>query len=87
MNYLPEHKENWRRRMSRGYRENEGPTVELSVLLKHRTDNAILIYDHASDMEHWIPLSQCPEIHHNPKTGEATIRITEWIARQKGLIK
>ena len=66
--------------------QDDRPTVELTVLIKHRTDKAILIHDFASDEDIWLPLSHVPEIHLNKQTGEATITITEWIARQKGLI-
>lgn len=63
--------------------------VELAVTFKAETTNAVLIYDHASEEEIWIPLSQVEEMHRPqgrfPKDG--TIVITDWIARQKGLVK
>lgn len=60
---------------------------EFAVTFKAETDAAILIYDHASEEEVWIPLSQVEEIHRNRKTGEGTIVISDWIARKTGLIK
>lgn len=61
---------------------------ELSVTFKMETDSAVKIFDHASQTEHWIPLSQVEEMHRPsgsfPKDG--TIVISDWIARKTGLI-
>lgn len=70
--------------------DNDGrPTVELAVIFTGvETANAYKIIDPASDTEHWIPFSQTIERHGQIKAaGEGTIVITEWIARQKGLVK
>lgn len=61
-------------------------TFELACIKKHETDNAVLIYDPASDEDVWIPLSQIEEMHFD-KTGQGTMVMSEWIARKKGLIK
>lgn len=61
--------------------------VELSVLFKTETDSAVLVHDFASEEDIWIPLSQVEEMHRDPKTQVGTIVITDWIARQKGLVK
>ena len=70
--------------MSRGSRSGH----ELAVTFKAETDNAVLIYDHATDTEHWIPLSQVEQMHRPagdfPKDG--TIIISDWIARKTGLL-
>ena len=58
---------------------------KFSVRIKAETTNAILIYDFASESEVWIPLSQVDEIH-RLKDGTATIVISDWIARVKGLV-
>lgn len=58
---------------------------EFSVRIQAETANAILIHDFASESDVWIPLSQVDEIHRQ-KDGTATIVITDWIARVKGLI-
>ena len=68
-------------------RENQ-PTFELACRFTGReTDNAIQIHDAASKEDIWIPISQVIESHFNKQTGYGTIIMTEWIARQKGLIK
>ena len=58
---------------------------EFSVRIQAETTNAILIYDFASESDVWIPLSQVDEIHRQ-KDGTATIVVSDWIARVKGLI-
>ena len=60
-------------------------TYEIACHIKHETDNAILIEDETMDEPIWIPLSQVEEIHRN-KDGLATVVMTDWIARVKGLI-
>ena len=60
-------------------------SFEFACTFKNETDNAVLVYDHASDEEIWIPLSQVEAMHRNQK-GEGTIVVTDWIARQKGLL-
>lgn len=63
-------------------------SYEIACTFLAETDNAVLIHDPASDEEIWIPLSQVEEMHHPkgdfPKDG--TIVMSEWIARQKGLL-
>lgn len=58
-------------------------SLELTGLVKHETDEALLFYDYDREEEIWFPLSQIEEIHRNPK-GEGSIVVTDWIARQKG---
>lgn len=65
-------------------RDND-KTFELACLRKAETYKAVLIVDFASGEEIWIPISQVSEMHFNSK-GEGTIVISEWIARQKGLL-
>lgn len=75
--------------MSRLMDDDGRPTVELAVIFTGvETGAAYKIVDPATDEEHWIPFSQTLERHGKVSTaGEGTIVITEWIARQKGLIK
>lgn len=61
-------------------------SYELSCEFVHETDNAILIKDPTNESEHWIPLSQVDEIHRDKKTNFGTIVMSDWIAKQKGLI-
>lgn len=61
-------------------------TFELACVKKAETDNAVLIYDPASDEDIWIPLSQIEEMHFD-KAGQGTMVMSEWIARKKGLVK
>lgn len=60
-------------------------TYELACKRKFEGPNAVLILDHATGEELWIPLSQVEEMHFNPQ-GEGTIVISAWIAKKKGLI-
>lgn len=59
-------------------------SYELACTVKRETDNAILVYDHATEEEIWFPLSQVDSIHRD-KNGNGTIVVTDWIAKQKGL--
>lgn len=63
-------------------------SYEIAVTFLRETDSAVLIHDPASDEEIWIPLSQVEEMHRPqgsfPKSG--TIIMSDWIARQKGLL-
>lgn len=66
-------------------------TYELACRFLHETDNACCILDPASGEEIWIPFSQVEERHgqqdsHGRFTGEGTIKMTDWIARKKGLL-
>lgn len=61
---------------------NETFTLK-GCIAKHETDAAILVV--TEDEEHWIPFSQIEEIIRYPGN-VADIRMTMWIARQKGLI-
>lgn len=60
-------------------------TFELACIRKTETYKAVLIVDEESGEELWIPLSQVHEMHFNDK-GEGKIVISEWIAKQKGLL-
>lgn len=62
----------------------EQPSVEVTCIKRGETDNAVKIFDPATEEECWIPLSQISEMHFNMK-GEGTIVMTEWIAKKKGL--
>lgn len=68
------------------FREREGKTFDFACRRMRETDNAVLVYDEASKEDVWIPFSQVVESHFD-KNGYGTLVITEWIARQKGLIK
>lgn len=59
-------------------------SYELACTVKRETDNAILVYDHATEEEIWFPLSQVDSIHRD-KNGHGSIVVTDWIAKQKGL--
>lgn len=62
-------------------------TFRFSCTIKHETDNALLVYDDASEEELWIPLSQVEAIHNRDrKTGVAELEVSEWIAKKKGLL-
>ena len=61
------------------------PTFDLACVRKTETEKAVLIVDLASGEEIWIPLSQVHEMHFNA-AGEGTIVMSQWIAKQKGLV-
>lgn len=60
-------------------------SFELACTFRHETDDAVLVYDHATDEEIWFPLSQVEEMHRD-RNGNGSIVVTDWIARQKGLL-
>lgn len=52
---------------------------------EHETDDAVLVVDYSTGEKIWLPLSQVESMHFDAK-GDGTIVITDWIARQKGLL-
>lgn len=56
---------------------------EISCLRKAETDNAVLVYDYTTEEEIWFPLSQVESMHFDP-SGNGSIIVTRWIAKQKG---
>ena len=60
-------------------------SFELACTFRHETDDAVLVYDQATDEEIWFPLSQVEEMHRD-RNGNGSIVVTDWIARQKGLL-
>jgi len=60
-------------------------SFDLACTFVHETDNAVLVHDHATDEEIWFPLSQVEEMHRD-KRGDGSIVVSDWIARQKGLV-
>lgn len=52
---------------------------------KFEGPNAVLLLDHATGEEIWIPLSQVDEMHFDPD-GNGEVVMTAWIAKKKGLI-
>ena len=62
-------------------------TWEGTFEIKHRTDNAVLVIDPASDEEVWIPNSQIEEIHGiKGNSTHFTIVMSSWIAQKKGFL-
>lgn len=57
-------------------------SVEIECKIKHETENAILI--EVAEVDYWVPFSQVDQIHRSPK-GD-TIHMSEWIAKQKGIL-
>lgn len=65
---------------------NRSPEVfQISCHIRHETDDAILLYDDASEQAVWIPLSQVDEIHRQ-KDNVAVVVMRRWIAAEKGLL-
>lgn len=61
-------------------------SFELAVKFVHETSNAILVEDPVSDEKIWLPLSQVEEIHRHKGGDTGTVVMSDWIARQKGLL-
>lgn len=60
---------------------------ELACEFRHETENALLIYDFASEEEHWLPLSAVDAIHGSKTRGaQISVVMEEWIARKRGFI-
>lgn len=58
--------------------------IDLSVVLVHETDRAVLI-DHGGAENVWLPKSLC-EIERDPNGKTWTLTLPERIAEEKGLI-
>lgn len=63
---------------------SKNDSYELSCKRLGETNNAVRVYDYASEEEIWFPLSQVEEMHFDAN-GDGTLVVTGWIARQKGL--
>lgn len=62
-----------------------GELYELACTFVAETPRAVLIYDHATDEELWIPLSQVSSLHKGANR-DGTLVMSAWIAKKKGLI-
>jgi hypothetical protein len=65
----------------------EAEKIEVSVIFKHNTDNAILVSDGDNDI--WLPLSQieCDEDLSAFEPGDdIELLMPEWLAKEKGII-
>ena len=60
-------------------------SYELACTFKRETDDAVLVFDHATEEDIWFPLSQVDSMHRD-KNGNGTIVVSDWIAKQKGLL-
>lgn len=64
-----------------------GELYEASLEFLVESEKAILVLDHATGEEFWIPLSQVHSIHGEKVRGNTvTVRMSAWIAKKKGLI-
>ena len=63
-------------------------SLKMECTFLHETEAAVRICDAATGEVFWIPLSQVDEMHGKQKdgTGEGSIVMSDWIARQKGLL-
>lgn len=58
--------------------------IDISVIIVHRTDKAVLVKDAEDTEPVWLPLSQV-EVEGDPgQVGEITL--PDWLAQDKGLI-
>lgn len=58
---------------------------ELQCTRRRESEKAVLIVDHDTGEELWIPLSQVEEMHFD-SNGKGRIVMSDWIAQQKGLM-
>lgn len=58
--------------------------VDVTVIIKHRTDKAILV-DHDGKEPCWLPLSQV-EVEPNKDGKTATVSMEQWLAEDKGMV-
>lgn len=66
---------------------SNGDDFELACEFRHETENALLIYDFASEDEHWIPLSAVNAIHGAKRRGaQITVHMERWIALKRGFV-
>lgn len=63
--------------------KHDTETYSFSAEIKARTAKALLVLDHATGEELWLPLSHVLEIHGDPM---ASLVVSVWIAKKKGLI-
>lgn len=67
-------------------RRRDEPSYEMSCYFPgQETEGAVKIVDPVNNTAYWIPWSQVLETHKD-KSGYGTIVMTEWLAKQKGLI-
>jgi len=59
---------------------------EFDCTLVRETDSAILVLDHASEAEVWIPRSAVVSLDVDGETKVGTIEVEEWVAAKKGLL-
>lgn len=58
--------------------------IDLSVILVHRTENAVLVKDTETSAPVWLPLSLVEVDGNVGEVGEVTL--PEWLAQERGLI-
>lgn len=61
-------------------------TFEFSCRKVRETDAAILVEEPVSGLDIWFPLTQVEEMHFHVKTGLGTMVVSDWIAKEKGLL-
>ena len=66
-------------------REDEPDDIEFTCEFVRATAKAMLVIDADSGEELWFPKSQITATKFD-KQGRGTIIVTEWIAKQKGLL-
>lgn len=57
-------------------------TIQCTV--KTETEKALLVVDHDTGDQVWLPLSQVDKIVRD-RDGKGSVTMTDWIAREKGL--
>lgn len=59
---------------------------EFEGSIEHQTERAILFWRAGDDKPEWMPKSQSQIVEGSSPDGPAVVKITDWIAKQKGWV-
>ena len=60
--------------------------VTVDLYIEHETKNALLVYEDGMSEKVWIPKSQVQYRPHDTIKGAFEFTMSEWLAKEKGLI-
>ena len=66
-------------------RISDDPIIIIEGYIEKETERAYLFLPEDADEAMWVPKSQVRDFHYNRETKVASLTISEWIAKQKGL--
>lgn len=65
-------------------RKREEVWIEFEGTIEHQTDRAFLFWRNGDDKPQWVPKSQSQLVEPSSPDHPAVIKLTKWIAEQKG---